>query len=78
MKKILIFLLVLILIVTACVFYNIKDFFSIARYKELPEENTINIVLNTDTNYVYPSIVMMFSAYVNKNPETKYHFFRYK
>jgi lipopolysaccharide biosynthesis glycosyltransferase len=44
-------------------------------YKQAPENNTVNIVAITDSNYIIPLNVTIYSAIKNKNQNSIYHFY---
>ena len=48
---------------------------SLTKYKLPPEQGEINIVALTDSNFILPLNVAMYSAIKNKNKDSKYHFY---
>lgn len=64
-------------IVSKLVFYNHvkKAQNNLDRYMIIPKKDTVNIVAITDSKYVNPLNVTIYSAIKNKNKNSKYNFF---
>ena len=81
--------LIIFIISTLILFFVVRYFFPsilpyisikqsqklLKKYNIAPQSDSVNIVAITDSNYVMPLNVTMYSAIKNKNKDSKYHFY---